>query len=205
MAREIICNQGDDTWLASRIGKFTASEFHIFLGSSDTRYEMLCEKASEIFTGDTDEEPFENRATIRGHLLEEEARRLYQVINNIPVRTVGFFEDDGEFDGLVGSSPDGLIGEDGILEIKCPKAKAFSVAKMKKKQGKAWIKPEYKTQVNFNLMVTGRQWADLFYYHPRLGYIVERIGRDETEVEKIKEALRRCRLDIIDILEELGK
>lgn len=194
-------DQGSIEWLAARLGKFTASNFHLFMGNSEARLRALCGKASERITGDSDREEFSTWGERRGSMLEPEARRMYQAINDVDVVEVGIVEDRNEFDGWVASSPDGLIGEDGILEVKSFMDESFALIKVKKDKGQVWISPEIRTQIQYNLFVTQRKWCDLFYYHPRLGYIQERIPRDEDYILKIQEALRTAIQEVKNIQE----
>lgn len=181
--------QNTDEWKYARLGKFTGSDFHVFLGESKTKTDKLWEKISELLLCDTDEEEYFNPYMERGHVLEPEARRFYSFSTGNEVKEVGLAEEDGEFDGWVVCSPDGLVGDDGIIEIKCLSAKFFL---QYTKDGKNYVRPEHKTQCQFNMFVTGRQWCDLVYYHPRLGMHIIRLEKDDEYIEKIKTALRSC-------------
>lgn len=113
--------QGTDAWLEKRLGKFTASDFHIMLGKSQTKIDKLWEIVAERMLGDTDQEPYSSYAMERGKILEVEARRTYAFANEILVDETGFVEpdEDNPWFSYVGCSPDGLVGEDGLIEIKC--------------------------------------------------------------------------------------
>ena len=179
-------------WYSAKLGRFSGSDFHIFLGNSQSKDDKLWEKLSERKWFDSDNEEFYSQYTERGKVLEHEARRLYSAINDCEVKQVGLVEEDGEFDTWAVCSPDGLVGEDGIIEIKCPVAKYFTQYTTEGSNKYAYIKPEYKTQVQFNLLVTGRKWCDFIYYHPRGGLWIKRIESDQEYQEKIKNALREC-------------
>lgn len=188
--------QGTDAWLEKRLGKFTASDFHIMLGKSQTKIDKLWEIVAERMLGDTDQEPYSSYAMERGKILEVEARRTYAFANEIPVDETGFVEpdEDNPWFSYVGCSPDGLVGEDGLIEIKSPLAKNFLQWTEPGENGREvkYIKPEYYTQIMFNLMVTERKWCDFCYYHPRLGLVTKRYERDEEHIAKITEALNQC-------------
>ena len=110
------CIQGSDEWLEARLGKFTGSDFHTLMGNSQTKKTILLKKAAERITGKrADACKFSNIHTERGHELEEEARAEYSIQNLVLVQEVGFIE----LNDIVGSSPDGLVENDGGLEIKC--------------------------------------------------------------------------------------
>lgn len=193
MAREITdFEQQTDEWYFAHYGRFSGSEFHTFLGDSKTKEDMLWEKIGERRWDDSDVEIFTNQYTERGKVLEHEARRLYSAAYDVNVREVGLVEEDGEFDTWAICSPDGLVGDDGIIEIKCLIAKNFLQFTDKASKRYEYIEPKYKTQVQYNLFVTGRKWCDFIYYHPRGGMHVIHIERDEEYIEKIKTALREC-------------
>ena len=179
-------------WFAEKLGKFSASNFHIFLGNSQTKEEKLWEKVGERRWLDSDVEQFINQYTERGKILEHEARRLYSAINAIEVKEVGLIEEDGEFDTWAVCSPDGLVGDDGIIEIKSLIAKNFLQLTDPKSKKYEHIPPEHRTQMQYNMFVTGRSWCDYCLYHPRGGLHVIRVDRDEEYIERIREALREC-------------
>jgi putative phage-type endonuclease len=176
--------QGTPEWDQVRLGRLTGSDFHLFLSSrTDTKEEKLAEKATERYMRDSDNEHFTTWAMERGHILEPEARRLYQGIVGNNVKTVGFVK----LGDYVGCSPDGLVGEDGLIEIKCPLAKNFLIWK-----NKEYIKPEYRTQIQFNLYVTQRKWCDFFVYHPRLGCYTVHVLPDPEIQQKIATTIDEC-------------
>lgn len=185
--------QGTDAWDEIRLGKFTASSFHTFLGNSQTKKDLLWEIVAERMFKDSDKDEYSSYAMERGKVLEAEARRLYQAIKETKVKECGFVSMDPPYENFVGCSPDGLIDEDGGLEIKSPLAKNFLQWTQPADGGREiiYIKPEYATQVQFNLLVTGRKWWDFMYYHPRGGYAIKRIYPDEEYQKKILDALTK--------------
>lgn len=189
--------QGTDEWLAIRLGKMTASDFHVMLGKSQSKTDKLFEIIFERMTHNTDQENYSSFAMERGKILEAEARRIYAATNEIAVKQTGFVEpdEDSPYYGFIGASPDGLLDEDGGLEIKCPLGKNFLQWTAIQEDGTRtieYIKPEYKTQLEFNLMVTGRKYWDFCYYHPLLGLAVKRIESDPELREKIKTSIEDC-------------
>lgn len=182
--------QRTDEWRQAKLGKFSGSDFHVMLGASQTKQDYLWGKYSEIKYQDTDKEEYQSLYMERGTILEPEARRVYNLINDVVVQEIGLVEDDGEFEGYAVCSPDGLVGDDGIIEIKCLIAKYHEQYTNPASKKFEYIKPEYKTQVQYNLLITGRQFCDFVYYHPRGGIHIIRIERDEEYINKIKEALR---------------
>jgi hypothetical protein len=119
----------------------------------------------------------------RGIKLEPTARFLYEAESNNEVEECGFVE----FNDYVGSSPDGLVGADGIIEIKCPKDTTFLAQVIANK-----VKPEYHTQIQFNLYVLNRQWCDYVAYNENYPLFIKRIERDEEHITKIQEAIEEC-------------
>lgn len=186
--------QGTPEWDALRLGKFTASSFHTFLGKSQTKTDMLWEIVAERLFKDSDKENYSSFAMERGKILESEARRLYQAETETLVKECGFVEMDPPYDHFVGCSPDGLVGDDGGIEIKSPLAKNFLQWTEPADGGRevTYIKPEYYTQVQFNLLVTGRKWWDFMYYHPRGGLAIKRYFPDEEHQKKIIDSLNEC-------------
>ena len=192
--------QKTDEWRYARLGLFTGSEFHIFLGDSKTKEDKLWEKMAERRYQDSDAEEFTSPYTERGNVLENEARRIYSVVNECEVKVPGLVEARDEYKDWVACSPDGIVGDEGIIEIKCLVAKYFTQYTEDKHKDDFYIRPEYRTQVQFNLFVTQRKWCDFIYYHPRGGIRIQRIYRDEEYIEKIKTALNNCIERIKEIL-----
>ena len=189
--------QGTDEWYSIRLGKLTASDFHVMLGKSQTKIDKLYEIIFERITHNTDQEQFSTFAMERGKILESEARRLYSAVYEVPVEETGFVEpdEDNPYYGYIGASPDGLIGEEGGLEIKSPLGKNFLQWTHTLEDGSLtvdYIKPEYRTQLEFNLMVTGRKWWDFCLYHPLLGLAVRRVISDPDIRNNIEKALEEC-------------
>lgn len=111
--------QRSPDWYERKLGKFSGSDFHVMLGNSASKTDFLWEKVAERKYGDSDREEFATFAMERGIILEPEARRVYCAVTETKVEEVELVEDDGEFDGYAVCSPDGLVGDDGIIEIKC--------------------------------------------------------------------------------------
>ncbi|MEZ5813459.1 MAG: YqaJ viral recombinase family protein [Alphaproteobacteria bacterium] len=112
--------QGSDEWHAARCGVVTASNFKAILtkGSGKTRANYMRRLAEEIMTGRVAPPSFESKAMQRGNDLEPYARNAYQEKTGRRVREVGIaYLDESK---RVAASPDGLISDDGGLEIKCP-------------------------------------------------------------------------------------
>jgi putative phage-type endonuclease len=161
-------------WFAARRQRVTASMMGAVLGLSPhvTRAQMMRRMVREAL-GEPSE--FEgNIATDYGNRNEPGALIEYQMITGRTVSPVGFIP-VGEW---AGASPDGLLGDDGILEIKCPfslRDKAVPDFKTLEEQ------PHYYAQVQFQLWATGREYAHFFQWAPQ-GYMLETVEADQEYI-----------------------
>lgn len=190
--------QNTPEWQALRSKKFTASMFSdLFMGKSTLGYKKAILKV--VYERLTDESPetFSNFWTDRGHELEPEAIEYYERQTFTKVRPGGFFE----LNEWVGCSPDGLVGSDGLLECKSPAWSTMMGALMGDKK----VIEEYDTQVQGQLMVTGRAWCDLLFYHPKLKPVIIRINADKEKHEAIEKELKTAIASAESILEKLTK
>lgn len=180
--------QNSDEWFALRRGKFTASTFKdLFMGKETQGYKDAIYKVAFERLTNTSPESFTNEYIQRGTELEPEARAWYEFEKNVEVIKAGFFE----YNDWIGASPDGLIGEDGLLEIKCPKYSTMMDYLIKKELPKT-----YYYQVHGQLLVTDRQWCDFIAYHPSLPKFVLRVERkrkiDDEILDKLFEAIKKA-------------
>lgn len=181
------CEQGSAEWLKMRLGKVTASRVKDVLSKgrgtspSKTAESYMIELIAEVLTGES--KPFfENDAMRWGTETEPQARSMYEVNNDfVTVEEVAFVEHNEQ----VGISPDGLVGEDGLLEIKCPN----TTTQLKRALSDDYS-ADYKAQIQMQLWVTERQWCDFVSFDPRLdcaaGYLQQRVERDEEYIEEMK-------------------
>ena len=155
--------QGTDEWLKERIGVVTASRFKDIVtpakgdlskSSITYMYELIAEKLG----AETDF--YTNEHMERGTELEPQARAVYELIHDTKVEEVGMLKTDC---GSIGISPDGLIGENGGIEIKCPKASTHV-----KYMLDGVLPLTYKPQVMGSLWISGREWWDFMSFHPQL-------------------------------------
>ena len=195
------CEQGTDEWFACRAGKLTASNFHTLMGKGVTRDGILLDKAAEIVTGLTCEfSHINNKDIARGHELEPFAREAYEELKGVKVNEVGFVE----LDDYVGASPDGMVGDDGLIEIKCPRQKEFFNVVV---NGAKKIKPIYRTQIQYQLYVIDRSWCDFTVYCEAYDNPIHviRVLRDESAIEIIKEQIERAKTDIFELLNKYNQ
>ena len=178
MTLEIIdCGQNSPEWYAARLGIPTASRFKdvIAKGQGLTRRKYLYTLAGERLTGEP-AESYSNEAMERGHALEAEARERYAFQRDAEPQLVGFMRRKvGEH--WIGASPDALLGDDGLLEIK---TKAPHLQLECLDGGR--LPPDHVAQVQGQLWVSGRQWADFVSYWPKLPLFVIRVERDDAYI-----------------------
>lgn len=176
--------QGSEEWFEIHKGIPTASEFDKIitpLGKiSKQAQSYMIKLIAEKFSNDGYE--FTNHWLERGLELEPEARRFYEFTRDVKVKQVGFiYLDENK---QVGGSPDGLIGKDGGLEIKCLKAENHIEMIL---SGKMPIK--YIPQIQGNLWISGRKWWDFLGYHPSFKSFIVRIERDEEYISLIEKQI----------------
>jgi putative phage-type endonuclease len=173
--------QNSEEWFNLRLGRFTASTFKdLFLSKTTKGFEKaIYQTVYERLTGESPES-FTSDYMDRGHELEPLAKELYEQETFNTVLNGGFFE-LGEW---IGASPDGLISENGIIEIKCPAYNTMINYLLTKK-----LPSIYKWQVHGQLYVTGRAYCDFMAYHPKLKPLIIRIERDENLIKELEEKL----------------
>jgi putative phage-type endonuclease len=198
------CEQGSAEWLSLRLGKVTASKVSDVLskgrGSAPSKMSetYMIELIAEVLTGNS--KPFfENDAMRWGTETEPQARAMYAVNNDfVDVKEVAFVEHNEQ----IGISPDGLIGEDGLLEIKCPN----TTTQIKRALSNDYS-ADYKAQIQMQLWVTEREWCDFLSFDPRLdceaGYLQQRVFRDEEYIEEMKTKVYAFVEKMNEIIEQL--
>lgn len=162
--KELTQAQYTDRWWWARRGRPTASEFgKIITPKTEKPSEQATGYAFELIAdlydaeyGKTDE--FASAAMLNGSMMEPEAVRWYEFERELEIRKTGLCVTD---DGRFGGSPDAMAGEDGGLEVKCPKASTHLFYLHKRE-----LPPIYKPQVHGLLIVTGRSWWDFMSYCP---------------------------------------
>lgn len=190
MALKIYNNvlQGTDQWLELRRGIVTASTVGKLLtetgrpASNDTSRRHTLTLVAERITGEI-EPVWENADMERGHMVEPIARNLYAKTSPEPVSEVGFMTRD-DWGWTLGYSPDGLVGDHGLIEVKAPRAKGH-IATILANQMPA----HHMAQVQAGLLVSGREWCDFISYHGGLPPFVKRIYADAKWAEAIVDAV----------------
>lgn len=194
----INCEQGSFEWFLARMGKFTATDASEIKTAGKGLETLAVKKAAEIESGKPDIIP-PTSAMIRGKELEPLAREAYERATGQEVVQVGFCV----LDDFTGCSPDGLVGEEGLIEIKCKTSQHhfFAVANR-------WIDPEHKAQMQFQMFVTGRKWCDYVLYCPDFEehpLYIQTVKRDEEFIEKLRTGLTKGRGLIQDNLRKFAE
>lgn len=193
--RVIECEQGSGTWLAARCGRITASRMADVLAytkkgdETQKRADYRVEKVSERLSGMALEK-YVTFAMKEGTRLEPEARTEYELATDVMLDRVGFVLHPAM--DCSGASPDGLVGNDGGVEIKCPTRTThveYVLAGV--------VPPEYEPQMVWNMACCEREWWDFISYCPDfpepLNRFIVRLHRDEERIEEI--AREVCKLD----------
>lgn len=194
------CAQNSDDWLLSRLGIPTASMFATVLakgrggGESKTRQKYLYELAGEILTG-RPTEGYSNAAMERGHDMEDEARDAYAFLTDHEPIRIGFIRR-----GRAGASPDALIGDDGLLEIKTKQPSRLIEAMLRDKDD---IPPEHRAQCQGQLWVSEREWLDLAAYWPGMPLVTFRAYRDEEYIKTLADAVSDFNDDLDEIVDRV--
>ena len=150
--------QQSPEWFNLRKGKMTGSHAQE-IGNQGKGLETNINTLMAEFYSNADKEQFMNKDTERGNELEYQAQSIYCFNNEIEVKPVGFVE-HSEF---IGCSPDGLVGDDGMIEIKCPNDYIYFQHLLNKERA---IESKYIWQIQMNLMITGLRWCDYVCYNP---------------------------------------
>lgn len=188
--------QRSPEWYAVRRGKITGTHFATVANGRPDTIEKLCLRiATERIIGVPCDSPYCNAAMQNGIETEALARMAYESTTFNRVEEVGFVQSDE----WVGVSPDGLVGKDGGLEIKCPRPQTHLSYLMSKE---AWL--HYKWQVQGSLWVTGRDWWDFVSFCPRFPpeqqLVIDRVDRDNEIINTIDEAVRHVIERVMELL-----
>lgn len=173
--------QRTEDWYNIRKGKMTASNADIIIANGKGLETYIYNLMAEYYSS-AEKENYINADMQRGIDLEPEARLEFEFYTDLDVQEVGFIE----YNDFIGVSPDGLIGEDGLIEIKCPNDSVYFKLLLSDN-----IKPEYIAQMQMQLYVTDRQYCYFVSYNPNFekSLYIKKITRDEEMIEKLKKGL----------------
>lgn len=196
--------QKTDEWFAARIGKATASKIADVMaktksGPSAMRANYAAQLITERLTGKPTE-GYSNAAMAWGTETEPQARAAYAWLTDNDVTECGFF--DHPKIAMSGASPDGLVGSEGLLEIKCPNS-ATHIATLR---GDA-IDGKYMKQMQWQMACTGRLWCDFASFDPRLPepmqLHVTRVARDGAMISEMETEVAAFLSEVDDAVMEL--
>jgi hypothetical protein len=182
--------QGSDEWLAARCGLLTASEMKLILtptlkpADNDKSRAHLWELLAQRITGHV-EPHFVGDDQMRGYEDEIQARFLYAE-KYAPVEEMGFITND-RWGFTIGCSPDGLVGDDGMIECKSRRQK-YQIQTLIENAATDTIPEEYRLQVQTALLVTERKWCDFVSYSGGLPMVTIRVLPDPAMQEAIIKA-----------------
>jgi YqaJ-like viral recombinase domain len=180
-------DQNSMEWLSARSGVVTASEFDQIVTAKFEQRDgqmpktYLATKVAEKWTGGA----LPGAMTLDmefGKIREEEAIPAYEFEFSEKITRVALITSD---DGRIGCSPDGLIGDEGGIEIKCPEAKTHVKYLLAGE-----VPPDYLPQIHGAMLVTGRKWWKFMSYRRHFPMMVKTVHRDEEIMEALQEALQ---------------
>lgn len=207
IAQHLESGEANPDWLALRAGKFSGSDFNQYMAIvdkgklSDTAETALHKKVlsgiGEVF------DSYKSESMERGNELEPLARQAYMCETFADVQEVGFVD----WEQLrAGCSPDGVIyGADGqiekILEIKCPEIVNY----LRYAESASKIPALYKTQMQYNMLITGAKSCDFVAYHPGMRLIIHTIDADAELQSEIVIALEKLNARYDEILTQINR
>lgn len=189
--------QGSEEWKQLRLGKVTASRVADVIAKTQKGYsasranyaaQLICERLTGVPA-----EGFTNDAMRWGTDTEPQARSAYEFYKDVDVRQVSFVPHPSIADA--GCSPDGLVGDDGLVEIKCPN----TATHIETLVGKA-VPQKYTTQIQFQLACTGRQWCDFVSFDPRMPEAMQFFC---VRVHRVPEIIEGLEQEVITFLNEV--
>jgi putative phage-type endonuclease len=197
--------QGTDAWKMLRLGKVTASRIKDIVattksGYSTSRDKYMTQLLLERITN-TVAESYSNDAMAWGTEQEPYARANYESKMGVLVDQVAFV--DHPTIPMSGASPDGLVNDDGLVELKAPMSHTHLESLL------GGIDNQYLTQVQWQMAVTNRSWTDLCSYDPRfpehLRLIVKRINRDNAYIANLEKEVVKFLTELDDKVNKLNE
>jgi putative phage-type endonuclease len=187
-------DQGSPEWLAERAGRVTASAIgNVLMAKTTAGYQnYLAQLICERLTGQP-VETFKSDAMQYGTETEAQARAFYELESGNDVTQCGFIPHPSLV--WAGASPDGLIGDLGLVEIKCPQP-----AKHIKNLMGGSIDKAYSLQMQWQMECTGREWCDFVSFNPsfpdHLQIHIQRVERDAETIEELMTATTSFLADV---------
>ena len=199
-------HQRSEEWYNIRLGRVGGSESSVLSvkGKSESglgaaAFTLLYEKAYEIIQEEPVKENIVTFAMQRGMDLEPEAIHEYELSKMVKVDQVGYIlNSDFKYAGY---SPDGLVGEDGLIEVKCPGNSEFMRQIITNE-----IPKQYFFQMQWGMFISGRKWCDYVVYNPdyhKSPLYIDRVDRIEKTIETLKANYLAFELELDAILERI--
>ena len=189
--------QRTDEWFAARLGRVTASRVADVIAKTKTGYstsranymaELICERLTGVRGGF-----YQNAAMLWGTSTEPQARAAYETRSGCLVEEVGFVPHSSIT--MTGASPDGLVDEDGLVEIKCPITATHLDTLLTET-----VPGRYITQMQWQMACTGREWCDFISFDPRLPenmqLFIKRVVRDKEMIDTLE-------MEVFNFIEEM--
>jgi len=197
--------QGTPEWFAARCGKVTASRVADVIAKTKTGYgasraNYRAQLITERLTGMV-AESYQNEAMRWGTETEPQARAAYSFMHDAEVIEVGMVPHPSI--EMSGASPDGMVGTDGLVEIKCPNT-ATHIETLLSRQ----VPEKYVTQIFWQMACTGRKWCDFVSFDPRLPphlqMFVKRVPRDDAAIAALEAEVTAFLAEVEDTLAKLN-
>ena len=196
--------QKSPEWFAARLGRVTASRVADVVaktktGDSASRGNYMAQLVIERLTN-KQEESYSNEFMDWGNLQEPFARAAYEAATNVLVDEVGMITHPRI--EMSGASPDGFVGDDGLVEIKCPKTATHIETLLSKT-----VPGKYNTQMQWQMACTDRSWCDFVSFDPRmpegLQMFLKRVPRDDAIIKTLEDEIVRFLKEVDSKLEQL--
>lgn len=199
-------DQRSDEWFAARLGKVTASRVSDVVaktksGYSASRANYMAELVCERLTGKQGDS-FSNAAMVWGTNTEPMARAAYEALEGVLVEEIGFVSHPTI--SMAGASPDGLVGEYGLVEIKCPNTATHIETLLGGE-----IPFKYVNQMQWQMACTDREWCDFVSYDPRMPenmqLFVKRLERSSDVIIELEREVEKFLSELEDKITSLNK
>ena len=196
--------QGTPEWFEQRLGKVTASRVADVIAKTKTGYsasrdnyaaQLICERLTNLPT-----ESYTNAAMQWGTETEPKARQAYESHTFTSVVEVAMIPHPTI--EMAGASPDGTIGDDGLIEIKCPNTSTHIDTLLSQK-----VPSKYVTQMQWQMACTGRKWCDFVSFDPRmpdnLQLFIKRVDRDDELIKELETEVIKFLAEVDEKVEKL--
>jgi putative phage-type endonuclease len=196
--------QGTPEWFAQRLGKVTASRVADIMAKTKTgvaasRGNYLAQLVAERLTGQA-ADTFKSGAMQHGTETEPMARMVYEAETGQIVTEVAMINHPTI--EMSGASPDGLVGEDGLVEIKCPNTSTHIATLMADKASSQYI-----PQMQWQMACTGRAWCDFVSFDPRMPedmqLLIKRVPRDEALIAEYEAEVIKFLAEVQETVDKL--